>query len=115
MGATLNTETINRLKCAIVAGAANNQLADETIHGNLLMERGIIYAPDFLINAGGLINVYSELHGYKRDQALKDAQHIYDVTLSILAKSKSEHISPSLAAKQIAETRIAEKIKSGLK
>lgn len=61
LGATLNTENINRLKCHIVAGAANNQLADEKLHGNMLIEKGILYAPDFVINAGGLINVSCEL------------------------------------------------------
>ena len=61
LGATLNSDNISQLKCAVVAGAANNQLADETIHGKMLMERGIIYAPDFLINAGGLINVFFEV------------------------------------------------------
>lgn len=112
LGATLNTDTISRLKCSIVAGAANNQLADETIHGPMLMKKGIIYAPDFLINAGGLINVYSELHGYNRERAMKDAQHIYDVTLDILNKSKKDNIPSSQAAKEIAENRIAEKMKS---
>jgi len=115
LGATLNTDTISRLKCSIVAGAANNQLADEFIHGPMLMEKGIIYAPDFLINAGGLINVYSELHGYNRERAMKDAQHIYDVTLDILNKSKIENIPSSQAAKEIAENRISEKLKSAAK
>lgn len=115
LGATLNTDSIGRLKCAIVAGAANNQLADETLHGTMLMEKGIIYAPDFLINAGGLINVYSELNGYNRERAMKDAQHIYDVTLDILKKSKNEKIPPSQAAKEIAENRIKEKLNSNSK
>lgn len=115
LGATLNTDSISRLKCAIVAGAANNQLADEVVHGRMLMEKGIIYAPDFLINAGGLINVYSELHGYNRERAMTDAQHIYDVTLDILNKSKRENIPSSQAAKEIAEIRIAEKIKLNAK
>jgi leucine dehydrogenase len=60
LGATVNTDTIKRLKCAVIAGAANNQLADEQLHGQMLTERGIIYAPDFLINAGGVINCYRE-------------------------------------------------------
>ena len=111
LGATLNTDSISRLKCSIVAGAANNQLADETIHGPMLMEKGIIYAPDFLINAGGLINVYSELNGYNRENALKGAQHIYDVTLDILHKSKRENIPSYQAAKEIAENRISDKLK----
>ncbi len=111
LGATLNSDSIARLKCSVVAGAANNQLADETIHGPMLMQKGIIYAPDFLINAGGLINVYSELNGYNRENALKGAQHIYDVTLEILQKSKRENIPSYQAAKEIAENRISEKLK----
>lgn len=114
LGATLNTENIERLKCAIVAGAANNQLAEEIIHGKMLMEKGIIYAPDFLINAGGLINVYSEFTGYNRQRALSQTEKIYDVTISILKKSKQENIPTYLAAKQIAEKRLADisKVKS---
>jgi leucine dehydrogenase len=106
MGATLNGDTINQLKCAIVAGSANNQLADETIHGKQLYERGILYAPDFLINAGGLINVYSELNGYNRQNALDQAKHIYNTTLEIFAKAKAEKITTVAAANKIAEERI---------
>ena len=115
LGATLNTENIDRLKCAIVAGAANNQLADETIHGKMIMEKGIIYAPDFLINAGGLINVYAEFSGgYNRQRALTQTEKIYDFTLSIIKKSKQENIPTYLAAKQIAEKRLSDisKVKS---
>ncbi|MEO5572450.1 MAG: Glu/Leu/Phe/Val dehydrogenase [Bacteroidia bacterium] len=115
LGATLNTENIEQLKCAIVAGAANNQLADETIHGKMLMEKGIIYAPDFLINAGGLINVFFEFKGeYNRDRAMKQTEKIYDLTLSILKKSKQENIPTYIAAQQIAERRLADisKVKS---
>ena len=63
LGATVNPDTISRLRCDIIAGAANNQLADEKRDGQLCTDKGICYAPDFLINAGGLINVYSELNG----------------------------------------------------
>ncbi|CAN5639457.1 Glu/Leu/Phe/Val dehydrogenase [soil metagenome] len=108
LGATLNTENISRLKCSIVAGAANNQLADETVHGPMLMEKGIIYAPDFLINAGGLINVYSELIGYNRQRALTQTEHIYNVTLDILKMSREQGIYTQLAATQMAEKRIAD-------
>jgi leucine dehydrogenase len=106
LGATLNDETIPQLKCAIVAGAANNQLADETVHGPMLMERGILYAPDFLINAGGLINVYTELHGYNRQIAMSTAETIYKVTQDIIAMAKAEHIPTYMAANRIAENRI---------
>jgi leucine dehydrogenase len=63
MGATINNDTVYKLK--VIAGAANNQLADENVHGAILQERGILYAPDFLINAGGIINVYAELAHYE--------------------------------------------------
>jgi leucine dehydrogenase len=106
LGATLNTENIQKLKCGIVAGAANNQLADERVHGPMIMDKGIIYAPDFLINAGGLINVYSEMIGYNRQRALTQTEHIYQVTLEILRKSREEKIPTQLAAMHMAEKRI---------
>jgi len=106
LGATVNDDTINRLKCEIIAGAANNQLADEKVHGQILMEKGVLYAPDFLINAGGLINCYSELEGYNRDRAMKGAEEIYDTTIRIYAYA-DEHSMPSYkAANIIAEERI---------
>jgi leucine dehydrogenase len=108
LGATLNSENIARLKCSIVSGAANNQLADELIHAQMLIDKGILYAPDFLINAGGLINVYSELQGYNRDSALRATEHIYKVTQDIFRKSKEENISTAVAAKQMAEKRISD-------
>ena len=87
LGSTLNPFTINRLKCCIVAGAANNQLEDELRDSELLMKKGVLYAPDFLINAGGLINVYSELNGYDKDAALKQTSEIYNTTLNIFKTS----------------------------
>jgi len=108
LGATLNDENIPNLKCAIVAGAANNQLADETVHGPALMERGILYAPDFLINAGGLINVYTELNGYNRAIAMAHTDAIYDVTRSIIKTAKDENIPTYAAANKMAEKRIDE-------
>jgi leucine dehydrogenase len=116
LGATLNTDTINRLKCAIVAGAANNQLAEEAVHGKMLSEKGIIYAPDFLINAGGLINVYSELTGYNRERALQQTEKIFDYTLDIHGKAATENIPTYLAATRMAEKRIADigRVKLGM-
>lgn len=107
LGATLNDESIPQLKCSIVAGAANNQLKDEAVHGNMLMERGILYAPDFLINAGGLINVYTELNGYKREIAMAKTETIYDVTRDIINMAQTEQIPTYEAANRIAENRIA--------
>ena len=113
LGATVNTETLKRLKCDVIAGAANNQLADEQVHGKMVMDKGILYAPDFLINAGGLINVYSELEGYNREAALAKTEHIYNTTLEILSLSDAEKITPHAAALRIAEDRVAEKLKRG--
>ena len=116
LGATLNTENINKLRCQVISGAANNQLADETIHGPMLMDKGIIYAPDFLINAGGLINVYSELISYNRQRALSQTENIYAVTLKILKNARAEGIYTQLAAIKLAEKRISDisKVKSNM-
>lgn len=107
LGATLNDDTIGRLKCQIIAGAANNQLADEEKHGYMLMDKGIIYAPDFLINAGGLINVYAEyLGGYNRERAYKHADKIYDTCLDILNVAENEKIPAQEAAIKLAQERV---------
>lgn len=109
LGATLNDDTIPRLKCAAVAGAANNQLKDEVKHGYMLMDRSIVYAPDFLINAGGLINVYNEYLGnYNRKRVFEHAEKIYDTCLEILNLAEDEKISSQEAAIKRAERRIAE-------
>jgi leucine dehydrogenase len=114
LGATVNTETINRLKCSIIAGSANNQLADEVVHGNLLLKKGIMYAPDYLINAGGLINCYSEIAGFNKKKTLQLTENIYDATRRVIQKSKLENIPTYEAANKIAEKRIEDikKIKS---
>lgn len=106
LGATVNTETINKMKCAIVAGSANNQLADEDLHGRMLLEKGIMFAPDYLINAGGLINCYSEIAGYSKKRTMQLAENIYEATLKVLKKSKAENIPAIEAANKIAEKRI---------
>ena len=108
LGAILNTENINKLNCNIVAGAANNQLAVEDEHGPLLAEKGILYAPDFLINAGGLINVYSEHIGYNRETALRDTEKIYDTTLSIYDLAEAQKIHTQKAAIVLAEKRVSD-------
>ncbi|MDX1543759.1 MAG: Glu/Leu/Phe/Val dehydrogenase dimerization domain-containing protein, partial [Christiangramia sp.] len=76
LGATVNDETIERLKVDIIAGAANNQLADEVAHGGILQKKGIVYAPDFLINAGGIINVYAELENYDKQEIMRKTENI---------------------------------------
>ena len=107
LGATVNTETIDKLKCSIIAGSANNQLADEKIHGEMLMKKGVIYAPDFVINSGGLINVYTELGGgYNKARAMTIADNIYHITLEIFKTAKAEGIPTYLAANRLAEKRI---------
>ncbi len=106
LGATLNDDTIARLKCAIVAGGANNQLKDTAKHMKMLMDRNILYAPDFVINAGGLINVYSELEGYNRQNAMSKTENIYNQTLAIFETARAEGISTLVAAQKLAERRI---------
>ena len=106
LGATINDETIGKLKCNIVAGAANNQLKDEQKHGMALIERGILYAPDYLINAGGLINCYSELEGYNRERAMQKTEIIYPRALEIFEIAAKEKITTQAAANRIAEERI---------
>lgn len=107
LGATLNDDTIARLKCRVVAGCANNQLQDEHRHGPELVRRGIVYAPDFLINAGGLINVYSEVVGTSREGALAQTEKIFDITTQVLAKAEAEGSHPQAAATKQAKERIA--------
>jgi leucine dehydrogenase len=106
LGATINDDTLMRLKCSIIAGAANNQLKAEELHGNEVMKKGIIYAPDFAINAGGVINCYSEVHGLSSEWTMKKAEEIYATILNIVKRSKSENVPTYQIANKIAEERI---------
>ena len=106
LGAVLNEHTIPNLRCRIVAGAANNQLEDEPRDGLALHERGILYAPDFVINAGGLINVYHELTGYNRDRAMRAARGIHNNMIRVFEISRAESIPTYRAADRLAEERI---------
>lgn len=108
LGATVNTESLKHLRCTIIAGSANNQLADETVHAAMCAEKGILYAPDFLINAGGLINVSTELEGYNRNTAMRKTEHIYDATLNVFRIAREENITTHEAAQRLAERRIEE-------
>jgi len=109
LGATINDDTIPRLRCSMIAGAANNQLKDELKHGYKLLDHRIVYAPDFLINAGGLINVYNEYLGnYNRERVNQQAEKIYDTCLAILNVAEHDKISSQEAAIQLAEKRISE-------
>ncbi|HXG39124.1 MAG TPA: Glu/Leu/Phe/Val dehydrogenase [Bacteroidota bacterium] len=107
LGGVLNDETIPKLRCKIVAGGANNQLLDEKKHIAQLVERGILWAPDYAINAGGLINVANELEGYRQERALKQAGGIYDTLRQIFQIARQEKITTAQAANRLAEDRIA--------
>lgn len=107
LGATVNDDTLERLKCSIIAGAANNQLANENVHGIKVMEKGIIYAPDFLINAGGVMNCYGEVAGVAQPQIMAMAENIYNTTLDIIQTSRSTNVPTYKIANQKAEERIA--------
>lgn len=106
LGATINDDTLGRLKVEIIAGAANNQLAEDR-HGSELEKRGMLYAPDFVINSGGLINVYGELERWPRERAQRKAQEIYDVMLKVFAIAVRDGIPSFQAADRLAEERIA--------
>ena len=109
LGATLNDETIPQLKCAIVAGAANNQLDNEITHGQALRERGIIYAPDFLINSGGITNVYYEQQGnYDRDRVYEQTERIYGVCTEVIEYAEQNDTTTHKAALQLAMNRITD-------
>jgi leucine dehydrogenase len=108
LGATINDDTMDRLNVDIVAGGANNQLADGHVHGRGLHERGILYAPDYVINAGGLINVYGELAEWTPARSKRKAGDIYNTLLRIFALAKSEGIPTETAANRVAEERIQE-------
>tara|TARA_B100000959_G_scaffold127466_1_gene133789 strand:+ start:2725 stop:3834 length:1110 start_codon:yes stop_codon:yes gene_type:complete len=107
LGATLNDETIPNLKCSIIAGAANNQLKKEDVHAQMLKDRGILYAPDYAINAGGLINVANEIEGYNRERAFHQAEEgIYDTLMTIYQRSEEDDVTTHTAASTVAEKRM---------
>ncbi|MBP6391463.1 MAG: Glu/Leu/Phe/Val dehydrogenase [Flavobacteriales bacterium] len=114
LGATVNDNTLTRLKCSVIAGAANNQLADESVHGPAVIEKGILYAPDFLINAGGIINCAWERKGYDRGAAMAQTQDIYNTALRIFKASAEGNIPTYLAANQAAEQRVRSMHEAGL-
>jgi leucine dehydrogenase len=105
LGAIINDKTIPRLQVEIVAGAANNQLLEER-HGDALEQKKVLYAPDYVANAGGVINVYSELAGWTSVRAFRKADEIYDTILKVFSIAKSEGIPTYLAADRLAEQRI---------
>lgn len=113
LGATLNDDTIPRLKCKVVAGCANNQLK-EPRHAKALQERGILYAPDYVINAGGIINVSCEFDagGYDEKRSLAKIDNIYRALKDVFATAKREKITTAEAADKVAEKLLREGAKT---
>jgi leucine dehydrogenase len=105
MGAVIRDDTIPELKCRVVAGSANNQL-ERPEHGEALAAAGILYAPDYVINAGGLVNVADELQGYNPDRAMARVQSVYRTLREIFQMARERHISTSSAADAFAQERI---------
>lgn len=105
LGGIINDETIPQLRCEIVAGAANNQLLEDR-HGDQLEERDILYAPDYVANAGGVINVYSEIAGWDAVRSLRKADEIYETVLSVFEIAKQDRIPSYFAADRLAERRV---------
>jgi leucine dehydrogenase len=107
LGGVLNEKTIPRLQCRAVCGAANNQLAaasdDDTLAG-----RGILYAPDFVVNAGGIVNLAEEFAGYDRERARKHTAQVADTVRRVFELARTERVPPGRAAEQMARRRIAE-------
>jgi leucine dehydrogenase len=111
LGATINDDTVYKIKAKVIAGAANNQLANDSIHGQILKDRGIAYAPDFLINAGGIINVYAEIAKYDSVEAMKRTENIYNTTLEIFSFAEANNTTTQKAAMSIAQNRIDQRKK----
>jgi leucine dehydrogenase len=106
LGAILNDETIPRLKAKIICGGANNQLGEAERHGQMLEDRDVLYAPDYVVNAGGLINVFCELEGYVRERAMRRASGIFENTLRVFEIGKEQGVPTYQAADRLAEERI---------
>lgn len=106
LGATVNDDTLQRLKCSIICGAANNQLEQEEKHGKVVMDKGILYAPDYLVNAGGIINCYWEVIGYNKEAAISQAEDIYNTTLKVLNLAAENNEASYIVANRLAEERI---------
>jgi len=107
LGGALNDDTVPVLRAKVVVGAANNQLAHPGVE-KLLAERGILYAPDYVVNAGGVIQVADEIKGFNFERAKLRATKIFDTTRQILRLAESEGVPPAVAADRLAERRMAE-------
>ncbi|MCH2450219.1 MAG: leucine dehydrogenase [Gracilimonas sp.] len=106
LGGIINDDTLDQFKCDIIAGGANNVLDEEDKHGQMLLDKGIIYAPDYVINAGGIINIASELEGYNEERALQNAGNIYNTITDILNYSEEHGMPAHKASNTLAEKRI---------
>ena len=106
IGATINERSIPTIKAPIIAGGANNQLEKEVEDGERVKARGLIYAPDYVINAGGLMSVYNELISRSKEQAMDQAAGIYDTIGHILQRAEEQDITSIMASNAIAEERI---------
>lgn len=106
LGGIINDNSLEKFGYKIIAGSANNQLENEVIHGEKLKEMNILYAPDYVINAGGLINVWNELQGYNEAKALKEVRGIYNNLKTVFKTAKEEDISTNVASNRVAEKRI---------
>ncbi|MGS2589264.1 Leu/Phe/Val dehydrogenase [Streptomyces hebeiensis] len=112
LGGALNDESVPVLTAAVVCGAANNQLAHPGVEKDL-SDRGILYAPDYVVNAGGVIQVADELRGFDFERCRAKAAKIFDTTLGIFARAKADGIPPAAAADRLAEHRMAQALEAG--
>ena len=107
LGGALDDDVVARLQAAVVCGAANNQLAHRGIE-KTLDERGILYTPDYCVNAGGLIQVFDEFEGFSFERAQQRASGILETTRAIFAAARTDGVPPAVAADRLAERRIRE-------
>ncbi len=106
LGATINDDTLSRLKTPVIAGAANNQLKEENKHGDEVASRGMVYVPDFLINAGGVISVYSEVAGATESWVNQKVEDLYQISLNVIKRAANEKANAQIVATQMAKERI---------
>lgn len=107
LGGIVNTKTVSRLKCKVIAGAANNQLEDDDLIAPQLHEKGILYSPDYVINAGGLINVANELEGYNQERAMQQAGNIYNILMRVFQIASEQKVTTQQAAATLAMERVS--------
>ncbi|WYL95191.1 MAG: tryptophan dehydrogenase ScyB [Gloeotrichia echinulata IR180] len=106
LGGVLNSSTIPQIKAPIIAGAANNQLENEQRDSLLLQSQGVLYCPDYVINAGGLINVYNEMIGYDEENAWRQLNNIFNTLMEIFTRAREEELTTYEASKRLAQDRI---------